>query len=271
MYIEINIFYIYIYIYTSVYVVDAVAKCETETKNSIRNTENSTSVNDMEEVLSQPAKQENAGEERGWSEVHRGVIYSKLDSIKDEGIIMSRSDQSHLRISHLPSSSEDEGEPILRSQLTDMSCLPVLESCDNEGQPISRGDLLGLHQSKKRKLVNDDVELLSNFDASVASVKEFRKDDLPIIFLDDSVIQKSSIEQLIQMLNDMALTNTEEIQLVKSYMKPLMKLKRGCTGSKKGLKRNLKQARKLVLNLKLKLAQLGANHHTQRMKKKVKK
>lgn len=182
---------------------------------------------------------------------------NKVESSEDEGEVVSRDEQSF--------GSEDEGLPVTRTGHIEKSCSPG--SSEDEGEPLSRYNPQqeeGL-PDKRMKVTEDESE--RNYSESDRTV--IKMDNVVESVLDENIIQNSSIDELLQLLSDMNMASHEETCLVRTYVEALRELKSGST--KKGQKKNMKQARKLIIKLNAELAHIRTTCHKEGVNKKVKK
>lgn len=165
-----------------------------------------------------------------------------MESSEDEGEVVSRDEQSF--------GSDDEGLPVTRTGHIEKSCSPG--SSEDEGEPLSRYNPQqeeGL-PDKRMKVTGDESE--RNDSESDRTV--IKMDNVVESVLDENIIQNSSIDELLQLLSDMNMASQVETCLVQTYVEALRKLKGGST--KKGQKKKMKQARKLIIKLNAELAHI---------------
>lgn len=188
-----------------------------------------------------------------------------MESSEDEGELVSRNEQSFGSESSPQVLSEDEGQPVTRTGHIEKSCSPG--SSEDEGEPVSRYNPQqeeGLPNKRMKVTENESERNDSESDRTV-----IKMDNVVESVLDENIIQISSIDELLQLLSNINMTSQEETCLVQTYVEALRKLKGGST--KKGQKKKMKQARKLIIKLNAELAHIRTTCQKEGVNKKVKK
>lgn len=190
---------------------------------------------------------------------------NQMESSEDEGEVVSRDEQSFGTESHPLVLSEDEGQPVTRTGHIEKSNSSVFS--EDEGEPVSRYNPQkeeGLPH-KRMKVTEDESE--GNDDESDRTV--IKMDNVVESVLDENIVQNSSVDELLWLLSNMKMASQEERCLVQTYVEALRKLKGGST--KKGQKKKMKQARKLITELNAELAHIQTTCQKEGANKKVKK
>lgn len=197
---------------------------------------------------------------------------NQVESSEDEGEVVSRDEQRFGSESCPQVLSEDEGQPVTRTGHIEKSGSPG--SSEDEGEPVSRYNPLkeeGLAH-KRMKVPEDESE--GNDDESDRTVIKI-DDEVESVF-DENIVQNSSVDELLQLLSNMKMASQEETCLVQTCVETLRKLKGGST--KKGQKKKVKKARKLITELNAELAHIrttcqkeGANEKVKKQDKKMNK
>lgn len=186
---------------------------------------------------------------------------NQMESSEDEGEVVSRDEQSFGTESHPLVLSEDEGQPVTRTGHIEKSNSSVFS--EDEGEPVSRYNPQkeeGLPH-KRMKVTEDESE--GNDDESDRTV--IKMDNV----VDENIVQNSSVDEFLRLLSNMKMASQEERCLVQTYVEALRKLKGGST--KKGQKKKMKQARKLITELNAELAHIRTTCQKEGANKKVKK
>lgn len=186
----------------------------------------------------------------------------QMESSEDEGEVISRNQQSFRSESCPQGLSEDEGQPVKRTGRVEISRSPG--SSEDEGEPVSRYSLQQGDRPDKRMKVTEDEMGRMDGDSERTAIK---MDNVVESVVDENIVQSSSFDELIQLLSNVNMASQEEACLVKTSVDALRKLKGESV--KKGQKKKLKQARKLVIKLNADLAHIRATCH-QKVHKKVK-
>ncbi|XP_048733985.2 uncharacterized protein LOC125650080 [Ostrea edulis] len=217
------------------------------------------------------------------------------DSSEDEGEPVLRTRQTSSVVSHPPDSSEDEGELVLRTRQTSSVVSHPPDSSEDESEPVLRTrqinkavsqspkqskEFAEVSVGKTQQIVKNKTELVACGPLCVRKPKITRHRDVSShvetesrcvshAYLHAKIIKKSSVQELIQMLNDVHLTNQDERQLVKSCIETLEKIRNECRRNVHPLTQNKKarKARKLVMRMNSELAQLRAVQCEQKKKK----